>query len=334
MSHFGFLTERLNHILLSVCEGKAIKEIAAEENISRSRVDQLLNRACRRVWAYIDQMNSGYEGPNESHILNILYADNSALSLAKNIIRNAFIYKAFIQCSYTGSLAVDLLPVRRLLENYQKTELAKVNEEWREITRRICWGESAVDLAKELGMTEYDVAKIVHLTCYVINPSVYPSDSYYWNDYNVCFFQEHKRCFFDQVEFEINYNLFKYLPILDYLEEGEVACPVTLPYLQQLFERKNQGISIAVFMADHQRQGRVEFAHSPNAFQGSKQCFEMIFDNGMRKIPYHDRAWGSPRVYISVCRNDYMWLEEPTDSRWVGVILSTMRELAHRRQAS
>lgn len=221
MPYFNILTDRTCQLILGLFEGSSIKELAIEEGISRSRVDQILNKAYRKVFGYIERINNDVAKSGGARIMNIFYSRNYSLTLPQQFIHNAFIYKAFMDCLYVTEGELNLLPVYRALKKHQEEELAKVNDEWVEITRRVCFGESIKSIAEELKMTEFDIAKIVQLTCYRINPDFVSTKRHGRAQDGIDFYRDHKRVFFNPIEIELDISLLKYAPMLDYPENTE-----------------------------------------------------------------------------------------------------------------
>lgn len=247
-----FFNERNRSILLSACDGVSPNDIAVKMAISRSRVDDILNR-CFRVFRNRIHMVQAYHGNSEKYnLINILFIQHDIPSY-KYFHAFSWLHKFLIDCYFNETSSNSYRQLYDFLKAVQEIELLKVTDEWIKITREVLWGKSIKLVAKNLGISAYEVSRYVHLSCHTLNKDY--KDNFYGDDYeySIKSLMEHKRIFFDPIDIDLINK--KYTCLINCLKDGEEPQPISVPYMQKLFGQTYPDITIDFYINDEIKIG-------------------------------------------------------------------------------
>lgn len=318
MSTSAFFNERNCQLILDVCNGQTVKAASVIAGISRSRCDQILAKVRRILQGNVQWINTRLANREGYHILGILYNENSAGTLGGYFAHNAWAYKLLLSYLAPDRSSIDAGALYAALKVHQEAELMRITAEWRAITHAVCWGTSLEDAAKTFGMTQYEVAKIVHLTCYSIDPQLHPDIYRYYRPYEIDYFQAHKRAFFDPIELDVSH--LRYAPILNYLNEGEVPQKPTPSYMQALFERKYSNIRIAFSLEYRKKPGELELHTNVERHGHAANEFVAAFNNGPQEaIDYREDL---VYVFVALDFDGFKYFSNFDNAGWVDLLLS------------
>lgn len=315
----SFYNERNKRLILDVCGGMTIKDVAAAAGISRSRVDQILSKAIRILRGQFMLMNKVF-GELENYYLLGTECGYFGLNNTQHFQVHGWMHELLVNGYYSNMSDTNLKNAYDIFKAKQEAELGQVTQQWFDITREVLWGKSIEVVAEELQVKPYNVAKAVQHTCYKINPNYIADHCYSDDDYGIKYYRSHKRIFFDPIE--INFPNLRYAPLLGYLEDGEVPQPLSPAYLQMLFERKNANVGIIFSVEHHRLFGSVEFHGNRERHLYGDGELIVVFDKGPQEVAEYreDLMY----LYVAVCRDDFKYFNDFNNFGWVDLMLNLM----------
>lgn len=311
---------RNKQIVLDVCAGEKLKDVATKNNISYSRATQILHEAERGLCSAIMRSNLIFSGNNNSEklISLVTHRDFDVVTIMTN---NSELYRAFINTCMGSNSKKSLEAFYLSAKNYQKIKIGKINEETRKAVKDVLLGAKPKEVAKKLNLSLYEFFQVIHLVCFTINPDFLWSSS--TQDF-VGYYRERKRLYVDQID--VDFKNLEYLGLLCYLNDGkELPTEITSAYLQNLFEWKFKFPPVCLcFLEKKNQEDSQRFKVELGCLLDPRKASSVIlcFNNGVHYL--ETREIPGRYFVVEATSEDIKCLEDFNHVIWIELMKSVM----------